>query len=112
MIFSAEHKELIERQTLDVIATALDRNELTEAGIPPISRFILNRIDSIHNTDELILFLQDLSVKWPMFKGVLDIEKGKLHTVLEKKAVSDISTLTHNGNIEEAIHVAKSATQT
>ncbi len=110
MDFTATDKEDIERQTLEIIAKALENDELTEAELPEISKYILGRIDKIENSDQLVTFLKDLSEIWPIFKSILDIEKGKVRSSMEKKAISDISTLTHNGNIEEAITMAKSAT--
>lgn len=110
MIFSAEHKELIERQTLEAIATALEKNEMTEADIPPISKFVLEQIDKIQDIDQLIIFLQELSNKWPIFRGLFEVEKGKVREESEKIVAIEVSNLAQTGHLEEAINMAKSVT--
>ncbi len=107
MNFTMHHKTDVERQIVEAIASALDKKELTEEQLPEISSFILSRIDLITDSDELLVFLSDLSNKWPSFINILDIEKGKIKEITEQEAAVKAAELIKNGSIDDAMNLVK-----
>lgn len=111
MNFTDQHKEEVERKIVEAIASAVEKKEIEESVLPDISEFVLDRIDKIQTQELLVEFLRLLSDKWSIFKGVFDLESGALRSLLDKKTADDVSQLANSGNIEEAIRIAKTATQ-
>ncbi len=112
MDFTEEHKHDIEMRIVRRIILAIEKQELTSADLPNIADLILARIDTIKTQDELAEFLTELSARWSVFKDVLEIELGRVKSNLEKKIARDVLNLANAGNIEEAIRLARTMTET
>jgi hypothetical protein len=111
MDLTEQYKESIERKIVEAIISALDKKEIQESELSQIAGMVLDGIDKVSSQDQLIDFLTTLSDRWTIFKNILEIEKGQIKSVLEKKTADDVLQLANTGNIEEAIRLAKTVTQ-
>lgn len=104
-----EYKEKIEKYLLDTIVVCLDKGTLKEADLAQVADFVLERIDLVNNQEELIQFLNDLSAKWPVFDDIKELTKGEVKEVREDKAETTVLDAAREGDVEEAINLAKGA---
>ncbi len=111
MDFDETQKTAIEKQVVDVIILSLENNTISESELPAIAQFVLDELGKVENNDQLLVFLSELSIKWPGFKNIEVVEKGKLSDQVEDKAVQDMLQLAKSGKIDEAISLAKTITQ-
>lgn len=109
MEFTEEKKNKIEKLIVDKSILALEQGFIKEEGLGDISLFVLSKIDEIQTQDELMQFLRELSNKWHFFSEILVIESGETQMQKEHNAVEKVEHLAEDGNIDEAIKVAKMA---
>ncbi len=111
MQFTEHHKEEVERRIVEAMIRGLEESKLTTHETTIIAGLVLERIDAITTQDALAEFLTELSAKWPIFQPLMQIELGKVRSVLEQKIAHDVLQLANSGNIEEAIRLAKTMTE-
>lgn len=107
-----EQRKELEKNIVESVIRALEKNELSQDQLSPIGSFVLERIDSITDNNALVAFLSDLSSRWPIFKDIAVVHEGKIRDVKEDKTVKDVLTLAQNGKIDDAISLAKTMTNT
>lgn len=108
MIISLEHREeIVQRLTRDLVEE-MEKNGVSEADLPQIADFILEKIDKAQNHNELIALLDELSQKWPFFETVEQLERGEVKELIEDKVEKDLLTLAKAGRAEDVIRLAKS----
>lgn len=112
MDFTQEQKNKIEGEIVDVIISKMENNNLTEEDASLIADFVLSKIDAIKSNDETMLFLKELSTKWPFFENIAIIEGGEIKDKKEDVVAQEVLKLTKNGKINDAISLAKTMTQT
>lgn len=110
MGFSEEHKKQVETMLVEAVITALESGDLAEGDLPAIGNAILSHIDSITSSQELVTFLKKLSSEWPFFSQVLEIEMGKVKAIEEAAVANDVLHMASQGQIEEALQLAKTMT--
>lgn len=103
-----DHKKQVEKMIIETIVTALENNKLTELQLSPIADYILERIDVIQNHTQLVAFVAELALKWPVFRNIEDIEKGEEKRLSEDRAASSMLQMIKNGKSKQAISYAKS----
>lgn len=111
MPFTDEHKKEIEKDIVEMVIGALEGNAITEGDATVIGKMVLERIDNVENQEELILFLEVLTERYHIFSPLVLKEKGAVEHKMEEKMIGDVEGLIQNGNIDEALKMVKSATQ-
>ena len=111
MSFDEEHKKKIEEQLVQQIISALEQEKIDSPTSSIISGYILDNIDTIQTQQDLHLFLLDLSTRWPFFSTIYELEKGQEQEAHKDEKIADIQNMLKSGNIEEALTIAKSATE-
>jgi hypothetical protein len=111
MGITAEHKEEIQKSIVEAVIQALENEHLLESDLPAIGQFVLDKIDGIGTHDELVNFVGELASRWPVFKHIESVEKNKAEREEELKTADQIGDLASSGKIEEALGLAKSATE-
>lgn len=109
MDYIEEKKKDIEKQIVDLCISALDNKSLTEDQMGDISFFVLERIDLVKTQEELIEFLRNLSQRWSIFSGMLEIVEGEEEVANEKSKIENVENLIKSGDIDQALMAAKSA---
>lgn len=110
MDFSPAYKNEIERKIVEAIANAIENQILTEGEVAEVARYVLDTIDTINSQQQLVEFLRNLSSKWTFFSNLLVLESGEIQHQKDTEAASKILELAKSGNIDEALHLAKSST--
>ncbi len=110
MEFTKSKKQELEKAIVDVCIGALENQRMSDEQMGEVSSFVLSQIDLIKTQDEILVFLENLSERWGIFKNLLDIEKGEGEVAKEKNAISSVEKYIKQGKIEEALKVAKKAT--
>lgn len=108
--FTEEHKKEVEWKLVDVIISSLKQEMLTEEELPVVSSYILDNIKHVKTHDELMVFLRDLSNRWPIFSPVLVLESGEVKEKVEDQVALDVLKLAKENKIEEALKLAKTVT--
>ncbi len=108
---TADHKEEVIKSIVESIIQALENSNLSEADLPEIGKFVLARIDNIQTHDELVLFVGELATKWSVFKHIESSEKAVAERHDELQTAEKIGDLATSGRIEEALGLAKKATE-
>lgn len=107
MNISLDHRdEIVKRLTQDLVEE-MEKNGVTEADLPKIADFILEKVDKAQNHNELITLLDQLSAKWPFFETVEQLERGEVRELMEDSAEKDLLKLARAGKIEEVIRFSK-----
>lgn len=111
MEFTKEKKQELEKAIVDKSITALEQGFIKEEGLGEIAQFVLGKIDNIKTQDQFIEFLRELSNKWHFFSEILVIESGELDLAHDQKSIEKIEQLTKSGYLDDAIKLAKEATE-
>ncbi|HSX18621.1 MAG TPA: hypothetical protein VLE91_00645 [Candidatus Saccharimonadales bacterium] len=97
MNISLDHRdEIVKRLTQDLVEE-MEKNGVTEADLPKIADFILEKVDKAQNHNELITLLDQLSAKWPFFETVEQLERGEVRELMEDSAEKDLLKLARAG---------------
>jgi len=110
MELSAEHKKDVERKIVEMVIDGLEKDTISAQEAQNAASFILEKIYLLKTTEELASFLQELSSKWPIFTNLHTIEQGQAKEKQEDAVVQKVEELTESGNIDEALNLAKTAT--
>ena len=105
------HKTEVERKILEAEIDALENDQLSEAELPEIADFVLARIDQIHDHDQLVKFLDELSAKWSFFDNIEQLERGEVTEAKEDRVEQEVLELVKSGKVNEAINLAKTVTE-
>ncbi|HUV47131.1 MAG TPA: hypothetical protein VMW29_03275 [Candidatus Bathyarchaeia archaeon] len=103
MNFDTAHKDKIGKQLAISLAQGLKEGKITLKESPVISSYILDNIDKITDSSQLIEFLKKLSEKWPIFANTLTLEKGEVEEVEEEKTAKKATDLIKENKIDEAL---------
>ena len=111
MPFTDQHKEELERRIVETIIQALEKGEVKQSDLSEVATVVLEKVDQLENQDQVAEFMTELSVRWPIFKPILQIELGKIKSELEKRVAHEVLRLANSGDVEAAIRLAKTMTE-
>lgn len=111
MYVTSADKEHIQTQIVEIIIYTLEHEQMTNTQASEISEFVLKEISHIHTQDDLMRFLQELSNRWKIFLPLHTQETGKKTEQIEEEVAEGVLLLTQHGKIDEALKLARSATQ-
>ncbi|MBI2036692.1 hypothetical protein HYT17_03620 [Candidatus Microgenomates bacterium] len=111
MDFDEARKDIVGERLIRRLARALGDGEVTQEQASDASSYILDTIDTITSREQLIVFLTELSQKWPVFSEILTLEQGEAQDKKEDEKVEQVEDLLKENKIDEALKVAESATQ-
>ncbi|MDO8461131.1 MAG: hypothetical protein Q7S38_01670 [bacterium] len=104
------HKEDLQKKIVESIISGLENNLLTKEELPVIADLVLEGMDKISSHEELTSFINELSLKWPIFLNIAKLEEGEKREQQEDKTTQQVLQLARNGQIDEAVNLAKTAT--
>jgi hypothetical protein len=110
MEFTADHKKHIEDEIVKIMINASQTQQLSDEDLSVISTVVLDTIDQVSDQVTLQTFLQDLVSRWPVFKPLLILELKEMKEKVEDEVAEGVLLLARHGKIENAIKLAKSAT--
>lgn len=107
MELTEEHKNEVGKQIVLTLANAAEDKKIFMPEIKAVSAFVLERLDSCITHEQLIDFLTQLFLKWPIFSHILTVEKGKGLEEKEKEKVKQLEELIKRRKLDEALEIAK-----
>lgn len=110
MELTKEQKYQIEAQIVETVLNALDKDLLMTDQLQEIADYALEGMKKVSNEQDLLNFLSSLSSKWKIFEGLAVLQKGKIVKKEEKEVADGILMLIKEGKIDDALNLAKSAT--
>lgn len=111
MDVSEDHKREIEGKIVEDIVLGLENSKLTQMDLPIIADFVLRKIDTVSDHEQMVAFLTELSDKWTIFENIKKIEIGEVKDKTEDKVAENVLNLAKSGQIENAISLAKTMTE-
>lgn len=103
-------KNQIEQQISDIVLKEIEEERLTKDASLEIIQYCLPKIEALNTQQELLLFLSDLSSKWPVFANLATLEQGKTKEEKSDEVARNIASIAQAGNIDEAVNLAKAVT--
>ncbi len=86
MEFTQEKKKKVEKMIVDSMIDAVGAGFVQEDALPNISEFVLSRMDTIKNEEELVAFLIELSQKWSFFLPIERFIEGEAKEVEDRNS--------------------------
>ncbi len=105
-----EKKTQIENMIVDAILMGLEKKQVTEADLPKIADYVLKNIEPIASEDQLFAFLDELSLRWPIFENIRQVERGIINQFLEKQLAQQALKLIQSGKFTAATATSAQAT--
>lgn len=114
----ATYKDKIGTRITTIIGEGLLQLKVTEDEAEQMGKYILDNIDQTKTNSELLDFVTNLSVKWPIFNSILTsdsqtVPSAPFPTQTQEKTDEIVHTaedLVKENKIDEALQVAKAAT--
>lgn len=106
-LFTEDDKNRVGKRLTLLLADFWEKQTLTQTEVAEASQFILNNIHTINNKDDLLVFLQNLSQKYPPLSQVLEEEKLHYHEDNSQKKVEEIESLMRENKVNEALQVSQ-----
>lgn len=103
-----KNKSEVERHIVETIISGLNQGLLKEYQLQEIATFVLERIDIVETQDQLIGFLHQLSLKWPIFEHLAIHEEASLKKDDDSKAAQNLLTLIKNDQISNTDNLSSS----
>ena len=96
---------------VEALIHALQEDKVTEMDAREVSRYILLTLDGVATHERLVEYLSELANHWQFFSQLVKIEQGEIQESKEDTVTEQVIALTKQGNITEAVALAKSMTQ-
>ncbi len=101
-----EQKKQYEEKLSDILIASLEAGTITEDIAREVIDYSLEKMKQVNSHEDLSALSLDLSSRWPIFSAMNQNNSPKD----EEKIGNEVASLAKSGNIEEAISLAKSAT--
>lgn len=86
----------MKKKLVDRLIFGLRNKQLTIAQMKSSARFILDKIDKLNDLSSLILFLDELKTKWPVYETVFISYKYLLNQKKEEEMIKRLSSYIKN----------------
>jgi len=111
MEVTEEHKKEIEKRIVERVIAELKADRFNVQDLPPIGRFVLDKIDTVTEHATLLIYLEAFTQRWPCFKSIEMLEIGEVERTKEHDTAEKVLLLSKEGKIEEALALAKTMTR-
>jgi hypothetical protein len=104
------HKYEVEKAIVQILLTQLDAKQISLSESHEIAEFCLEKLKYIATEEDINNFISQLVMQNVMFKDIATIENAKTKENSDQQAVNRALDLAKEGNLDEALNVAKAAT--
>lgn len=111
MELNSERRKEFGKQIVETVLQALSSDTVSVQEASQMSRYILDNIIDIKTDADLVTFAKSLAEKWQLFQHLATMEEGYAQEAKEDAVANKVEELTQSGNLDEALNLAKSATQ-
>lgn len=91
-------KEEVKRSLLEKIIVGLELKRMDLAQKKESAGYILDRMDAIKDYTELVLFLDALQQRWPIYTDVYNLFKNRFYKDKEKDVINKLTSYIHKLN--------------
>lgn len=98
-----DYRERIGTTLATRLNDAYAQGAVSQEESPVVAQFILDKIDTLNNHEELMAFLEELANKWPVFGPVLVLERSMDSEEKNSETVNQAEQLIKENKIEEAL---------
>lgn len=112
MQFDENRKNQLGTELVKTLANALKEGKIDERETAKASSFLLSELDNIQSHEQIITFLTQLTVKWPIFENVLVMEKSYVADKVEDQKVAQMEKLIKENKLNDALQIGKAQTNT
>lgn len=102
-----EKKTELEQRIVDVVLQEIEKETINLNQAKEVTSFWLAKSGDLTTEEELLRFVEEFTLKWPIFSKINLVEQGKVQASEDLKKVEDVTSLVKNGKIEEALGLAK-----
>lgn len=106
-----QHKKDIEKMIVDAIILGLENQQVQEKDLSRIADFVLSNIDNIQTQEQMIKFVDEISLRWPIFENIREIERGVIQKNQESQVAKQALNLIKSGRFQEAANLTVQATK-
>ena len=111
MDLTKEQKYQIEKKIITKAIDEYGKKTVTRDTLIQIADFVIEGLKKMRTTSDLSQFLSSISAKWPFFKNIATTHGAGKQTLAESEALTGALVLAQHGKVDEAIKLAKTATE-
>jgi hypothetical protein len=105
-----KHKGDLEKEIIENSLRAYEQGEFSRDDLKTVADLVITELQQTKDEAEILNFLNTLATKWPFLSNVAIIEKGTVKEEEEKAVYAQALDMVHNGQIDNAIQLAKTET--
>ncbi len=69
-LVTPEQRDAVYAKLADAMIRAMEAGAMDDTGSQQSSQFVLDRLETLSSREELMVFLEELSNRWPVYKEV------------------------------------------
>lgn len=92
VLFSEELKNEVQQVLMEKITSNLENKHINLIQMKESANFILDGIAQVKNYSQLVVFLEALQAKWPIFKDSYFLYKNRYFQEKEKQVIDRLSS--------------------
>ncbi len=92
MLFSEELKNEVQEVLMEKITSNLENKHINLMQMKESANFILDGLAPVRNYSQLVVFLEALQLKWPIFKDSYNLYKNRYFQEKEKQVIDRLSS--------------------
>jgi hypothetical protein len=108
LVLTLAEKNEVEKDIVDVGISELRQSRIKKEELKEIADFTLAQMPFIKTRMDMNKFLEELALKWPIFKEIASMERGEFTKMVENEVYSGALTLLKHGKIDSAIKLTES----
>lgn len=110
MPLSLDKTNGIYQHVLDVVVKGLESKEIEAYEATEIAEYVLDNVEKLQSEAEIAGFYKELAELWPFLDVLSEEQSFENQEKIESEATEGALALLQHGKVEEAIAVAKAAT--
>lgn len=111
MQLSDEEKNMLGESITQILANALQSDQITSDDAAQIADIVLSRIDTFQTQLDVEEFLKSLTERWPIFSSFLMQQTAEVVERERQQGLENVSALLKESKIEEALNISHNLNQ-
>ncbi|MBI3486441.1 hypothetical protein HY025_05905 [Candidatus Daviesbacteria bacterium] len=105
-----QHRKEVEKMIVDAIILGLEKQQIQEKDLSRVADYVLANIDNIQNQEQMIKFVDEISLRWPIFENIREIERSMIKKTEEAEIAKQALNLIKSGKFHEAANLTTQVT--
>jgi len=112
MALAQEQANAIYKHILDAVILGLESKEIEAYEASEIAEYVLDKVEKLQSETEVNKLYEDLSDLWPFLDVLMQEQRTENQEKFEGEATEGALALLQHGKVDDALALAKSATNT